>query len=47
MEMFLALLHVVHIFLSLFDLRKCALMFDDFNNRNLFLTSKLLKQGYR
>ena len=35
---------MVYIFLSLFVLLECAV---DFNNRNLFLTVKLLKQGYR
>ena len=34
---------MVYIFLSFFVLLEC----DDFNNRNLFLTAKLLKQGYR
>ena len=38
-----ALLPMVYIFLSLFILLEC----DDFNNRNLFLTAKLLKQCYR
>ena len=33
---------MVYIFLSLF-----VLLVDDFNNRNLFLTAKLLKQSYR
>ena len=46
MEMFLALLPMVHIFLSLFVLLECSNV-DDFNNINLFLTAKLLKQGYR
>ena len=46
MEMFLPLLPMVYIFLSLFVLRVCSYV-DDFNNRNLFLTAKLLKQGYR
>ena len=41
MEMFLDLLPMVYIFLSLF------VNVDDFNNRNLFLTAKLIKQGYR
>ena len=39
MEMFLALLPMAYIFLSLFVLQECVL--------NLFLTAKLLKQGYR
>ena len=38
---------MAHLFLSLFVLQECVLMFADFNNRNLFLTAKLLKQGYR
>ena len=37
---------MVYIFLSLFFLLVCANV-DDFNNRNFFLTAKLLKQGYR
>ena len=49
LEMSLAPLAMVYIILSLFVLLECVLMFDDseFNNRNLFLTAKLLKQGYR
>ena len=43
MEMFLALLPVVYIFLSLFVLLECVLR----QKRHLFLTAKLLKQGYR
>ena len=46
MEIFLAPLPMVYIFLSLFVLLECSNV-DDFNNRNLFLTAKLLKQGYR
>ena len=46
MEMFLALLPMVFIFLSLFVFRVCSNV-NDFNNRNLFLTAKLFKQGYR
>ena len=42
MEMFLAPISMVHIFRSLFILREYFLM-----NRNQFLTSELLKQGYR
>ena len=42
MEMFLAPLCMVYIFGNLF-----VFNVDDFNNRNLFLTAKLLKQGYR
>ena len=37
---------MVYIFLSLFVLLVCSNV-DDFNNSNLFLTAKLLKQGYR
>ena len=48
MEMFLALLPMVYIFLSLFVLRECVLMLmTSTTNRNLFLTAKLLKHGYR
>ena len=46
MEMFLALLPMVYIFLSLCLARVCSNV-DDFNNRNLSLNAKLLKQGYR
>ena len=42
MEMFLAPLPMVYIFLSLIVLLEC-----DFNNRKLTLTAKSLKQGYR
>ena len=38
---------MVYIFLSLFVLLEFALLLVNFNNRNLFLTAKLLKQGYR
>ena len=37
---------MVYIFLSSFVLLVCSDV-DDFNKRNLFLTAKLLKQGYR
>ena len=47
MEMFLALLPMVYIFLSLFVLLECALMLMTSTTKNLFLTAKLLKQGYR
>ena len=47
MEMFLAHLPMVYIFLSLSVLSECVLNVDYFNNRNLFLTAKLLKEGYR
>ena len=47
MEMFLTLLPMVYIFLSLFVFARVCSNVDDFNNRNLFLTAKLLKQGYR
>ena len=46
MDMFLAPLPMVYAFLSLFVLQVCFNI-DDFNIRNLFLTAKLLKQGYR
>ena len=45
MEMSLAPLPMVYIFLSLFVLLEYVV--DVFNNRNLFLTAELLKQGYR
>ena len=44
--MFLALLPMVYIFLSLFVLLECVLMLMT-STTNLFLTAKLLKQGYR
>ena len=47
MEMFLALLPMVYIFLNLFVLLECVLMLMTSTIRNLFLTAKLLKQGYR
>ena len=37
---------MVYIFRNLFVLRVCSNI-DDFNNRTLFLTAKLLKQDYR
>ena len=46
MEMFLAPLPMMYIYLRLFVLLECSNV-DDFNKRNLFLTAKLLKQGYR
>ena len=46
METILAPLPMVYIFLSLFVLQECSNV-DYFNNRNLFLTAELLKQGYR
>ena len=42
MEMFLVPIPMVYIRFA----RVCSNV-DDFNNRNLFLTAKLLKQGYR
>ena len=42
MEMFLRPPSMVYIFRA----RVCSNV-DDYNNRNLFLTAKLLKQGYR
>ena len=47
MEMFLAPLPLACIFISLFVLQECFSNVDDFNNRNLSLTDKLLKKGYR
>ena len=44
--MFLAPISMVYIFLSLFVLQECSNV-DSFNNRKLFLTAELLKQGYR
>ena len=35
------------IFLSFFRFARVCSNVDEFNNRNLFLTAKLLKQGYR
>ena len=46
MEMFLARLPLVYIFQSLFVLRVCS-NGSVFNNRNLLLTAKLLKQVYQ
>ena len=46
-EMFLALLPMVYIFFQLIRFARVCSNVDDFNNRNLFLTAKLLKQGYR
>ena len=46
MDMFLALLLMVYIFLSLFVLLECALMLMT-STTSLFLTANLLKQGYR
>ena len=47
MEMFLVPLPMVYICLSLFCFAKVSSNVNGFNNRNLFLTAKLLKQGYR
>ena len=47
MEMFLALLPMVYIFPQLIRFARVCSNVDDFNNRNLFLAAKLLKQGYR
>ena len=48
MEMFLAPLPMVCTYISqLIRFVKVCSNVDDFNNRNLFLTAKLLKQGYR
>ena len=45
MEMFLALLPMVYIFLSLFVLLECVLMLMTSTTETKFLTAKLLKQG--
>ena len=47
MEMFLAPLPMVYTFHKLFVLQEYVLIFDDLNNINRYLASKLLKQGYR
>ena len=48
MVMFLAPLPMVYIFLSSFVLQERVLMLmTSTTDRNLFLTAKLLKQGYR
>ena len=44
--MFPSPLPMMYIFRSLFVLQGCVNV-DDFNDRNLFLTAKLFKQGYR
>ena len=46
MEMFLALLPGVYISRLIPFARVCSNV-ADFNSRNLFLTAKILKQGYR
>ena len=46
MEMFLAHLPMVFLFSAYLFARECSNV-DDFSNRNLFLTAKVLKQGYR
>ena len=46
MEMFLAPFYGVYISQLIRFARVCSNV-NDFNNRNLFLTAKLLKQGYR
>ena len=46
MEMFLAPLPMVYIFLSLFVLLECVLMLMT-STAETFLTAKLFKQGYR
>ena len=47
MEMFLAPLPMVYIFLSLFGLLECVLMLMTSTKETYFLNAKLLKQGYR
>ena len=44
--MFLAPLPMVYIFRNLF-VYESVFLYDYFNTRNVFLTAKLLKQGYR
>ena len=46
MEIFLASLPMVYIFLSLFVLQECVLMLMT-STTEIFLTAKLLLQGYR
>ena len=38
---------MVYIYLNLFALARASSHVNEFNNRNRFLTAKLLKQGYR
>ena len=45
--MFLAHLPMVYIISQLIRFARVRSNVDDFNNSNLFLTAKLLKQGYR
>ena len=47
MEMFLAPLPMVNIYSQLNRFGGVCSNADDFNNRNLFLTAKILKFGYR
>ena len=48
MEMFPAPLPMVYIFRNqLINFARVCSNFDEFNNRNLLLTERLLKQGYR
>ena len=47
MEMFIALLPMVYIFLSLFVLLECVLMLMTSTTETYSFTAKLLKQGYR
>ena len=45
--MFLAPLPMVYIFSQLIRFARVCSNVDDFNGRNLFLSAKFLKQGYR
>ena len=47
MKMFLSPIPMVYIFLSYLVLLECVLMLMTSTTKNLFLTAKLLKQGYR
>ena len=47
MEMFLALLPMVYIFLSLFELLEYVLMLMNLTTETYYLTAELSKQGYR
>ena len=47
MKLFLSPLLMVYIFRNLLNFARVCSNVSDFNNRNQFLTAKLLKQGYR
>ena len=46
MKIFLTPLPILYIFRNLFVFVRVCYNVDGFNNRNLYLTAKLLKQGY-